>query len=83
MVAAALALACATRMTDISAAWILSASLGLRAGAANAAGLAFAVLLHAQQLLPQIAVGLVPLATAARVRRRNALAPARQGEPVQ
>lgn len=111
VLAASLALACATRATDVAAAWILCSSLDLPSGLATGAlalllvevsnvlptapaqigsfdaaaasalralggsgtaGLAFAVLLHAQQLLPQIVAGLVPLLTASSVRRREA-----------
>ncbi|HSV67594.1 MAG TPA: lysylphosphatidylglycerol synthase transmembrane domain-containing protein [Mycobacteriales bacterium] len=111
VLAASFGLACTTRATDLAAAWIVTASLGLptgyaaavlplllievsnalptapaqigsfEAGAASAVRLlggsatdsvAFAVLFHAQQVLPQIVAGLVPLWAVSTARRREA-----------
>lgn len=111
VVLAAMALACATRATDVAAAWVLCASLGLPSGLAEAilalllveisnvlptapaqvgsfdaaaatalralgacdtVSLAYAVLLHVQQLLPQVVAGLVPLLGAGTARRHRA-----------
>jgi uncharacterized membrane protein YbhN (UPF0104 family) len=118
VVLAALALACATRATDVAAAWPLCTSLGLPSGlavailalllvgvsnvlptapaqvgsfdaavatalralgASDTVSLAYAVQLHAQQLLPQIVAGPVPLLGAGTARRHKA--PARTESP--
>lgn len=111
VVLVALALACATRATDVAAAWLLCASLGLPSGLAAAilalllvevsnvlptapaqvgsfhaaaamalralgvsdtVSLAYAVVLHAQQMLPQIVAGLMPLLVVGTGRRHEA-----------
>lgn len=108
VLAASLAIACATKATDVGAAWLICASLDLPVtqaaavlplllvevstvlpsapaqlgsfevasatalrvlGVPDTSSVAFAVLLHAQQVLPQIAVGALPLLAGTRWRR--------------